>query len=616
MANKPTQQEGSSKDGSVVEAPPKPSSAPQATAASQKPLEIPSTLTVRDLASLMGADPIEVIKMLMRHGLMRTINDAIEQETAILIAHSLGVPAQPADQKQRGPGSLVVSLDEEDPAQLESRAPVVTILGHVDHGKTTLLDAIRNTNTVAQEAGGITQRIGAYQVNFEGHAITFLDTPGHEAFTAMRARGAQVTDVAILVVAADDGVMPQTVEAIAHVKAARVPLIAAINKTDRPEADQEKVKRQLSERDLLVEEWGGDVIAVPVSALKGEGVSDLLKSILVVAEVGEFKANPHREAKGVVVEARIDKSKGPVATVLVQTGTLGVGDQVVAGEVRGRVRAMLNDRGDRIKLAGPSVPAEILGLNGLPQAGDTFTVAPDEKTARTMVEDRQLERQSQRGLPGAVTLEEIHSRIESGEVKALDLIVKTDTQGSIDAVLRALEQLNTEQFRINLIHAASGSITESDTLLAVASKAIIIGFNSRPEPGARALAQQEGIEIRFYDIIYRLTDDVQNALKGLLAPEVRDVIEGYATVRAVFGLGRRLKAAGIYVNEGHIRRGTEIHVMRNNKRLFLGPMTSLKHFKDDVRELSTGLEGGIILEGFQDYAEGDILEAHATQQAD
>lgn len=577
------------------------------------PLEIPSAISVHDLAKLMGVAPVEVIKALMRRGFMVTINEVIQHEVAAGVARNFGFEAVlPAEQPK--PASLVISTEEEDPAKLEPRPPVVTILGHVDHGKTTLLDAIRKSNVAAGEAGGITQHIGAYQVEYNGQPITFLDTPGHEAFTAMRARGAQVTDIAVLVVAADDGIMPQTVEAINHARAAGVPIVVAINKVDKPEADVERVKRQLSEHNLLIEEWGGDVIAVPVSAKKGIGISDLLENILVVAEVSELKANPNRPARGVVVEARIDKSKGPVATLLVQTGSLQVGDNLVVGTIRGRVKAMFNDRGRKLKKAGPSRPVEVLGLGGLPAAGDTFVAVPDEKTARQMVEEREREVQTQRGRKGGVTLEEVHARIESGDVKALNLIVKTDVQGSIDAVRASLERLSTEKTRVNIIHAAAGSITESDVLLALASRAIIIGFNSRPEPGARALATQEGVEIRFYDIIYNLIDDVEKALKGLLEPKVREVIEGRATVRAVFSLGKKAQAAGFYVNEGRISRGATIHVVRNGQTLFVGQAASLKHFKDDVREVGTGFEGGIVLEGFNDFKEGDVLEAHRTEQ--
>jgi len=574
-------------------------------------IEIPAAITVGDLAALIGTDAITVIKQLIRNGFMLTVNDVVEHEIAALISRSFGIVAKLPDEKDDDSGSLTVSPDEEDESKLEPRPPVVTVLGHVDHGKTTLLDSIRNTHVVDQEAGGITQHIGAYQVQAGGQLVTFLDTPGHEAFTAMRARGAQVTDIAVLVVAADDGIMPQTEEAIDHIRAAKVPMIVAINKVDRPEADPERVKRQLAEHDLLIEEWGGDTIAVSVSALKGEGVDDLLQNVQVLAEVSEFKANPTQPARGVVVEARVDKSKGPVATVLVQTGTLEVGDTVVAGEAKGRIKAMLDYAGNRTKQAGPSTPVEILGLSGLPEAGDLLTTAPDEKTARQLVEEH--ERQREAGRRVGVTLEEVHARIDAGEVETLTLIVKTDVQGTVAAVHHALEQLDTDTTKVNVIRSASGSISEGDVLLAVASDAVIIGFNSYPEPGARAMASQQSVEIRVYDIIYDLIDDVRKALQGLLAPVTRDVVEGYATVRAVFSVAQGAKAAGIYVNNGRMSRGATFHVVRNSRKMFEGPASSLRHFKDDVRELTTGLEGGIVIEGFQDYQEGDVMEAHVIQ---
>jgi len=575
-------------------------------------IELPPAITVGEISDLLSIDVVDIIKQLMRAGLMLTINEAVDFETAAMIAQSLGFRVKAPKAKERGPGSLVVSSDEEDPALLEPRNPIVTILGHVDHGKTTLLDSIRNTSVVDGEAGGITQHIGAYQVKRDDQVITFLDTPGHEAFTAMRARGAQVTDIAVLVVAADDGIMPQTVEAIDHVKAAKVPIVVAINKIDRPNSDPERVKRQLAEQDLLVEDWGGDVISVALSALTGEGIQDLLDNLQVVAEIGDLKANPSRPARGVVVEAQVEKSKGPVATVLVQTGTLRVGDILVAGVAKGKVRAMLNDRGERISEAGPSLPVEIMGLAELPDAGDVFEIAPDERTARSIVDERVRERQERRGT--GVTLEEIHSRMESGEAKSLDLIIKTDVQGSVDAVKSVLLPLNTEETRVNVIHSASGSITESDVLLAVASDAIIVGFNSGPEPGAGSFARQEGVEIREYDIIYNLVDDIDKALKGMLEPKTRDIVEGVAVVRAVFKVGRRIGGvAGVYVDQGRISRGGQISVLRDNKPIFSGSITSLKHFKDDVRDLSTGLEGGVVLEGFSDFQEGDVLESHQTE---
>ncbi len=575
-------------------------------------IEIPPAITVGELSELLELEAIDIIKQLMRAGLMVTINEAVDFETAAMIAQSLGFRVKAPKAKERGQGSLVVSSDDEDPALLEPRNPVVTILGHVDHGKTTLLDSIRNTSVVDGEAGGITQHIGAYQVKRAGQVITFLDTPGHEAFTAMRARGAQVTDIAVLVVASDDGIMPQTVEAIDHVKAAEVPIVVAINKIDRPNSDPERVKRQLAEQDLLVEDWGGDVISVALSALTGEGVQDLLDNLQVVAEIGDLKANPSRPARGVVVEAQVEKRRGPVATVLVQTGTLYVGDILVAGVAKGKLRAMLNDRGERISEAGPSLPVEIMGLAELPEAGDIFEIAPDERTARAIVDERLRERQERQGT--GVTLEEIHSRMESGEVKSLDLIIKTDVQGSVDAVRNVLLPLNTEETRVNVIHSASGSITESDVLLAVASNAIIVGFNSSPEPGAGSLARQEGVEIREYDVIYNLVDDIDNALKGMLEPKSRDIVEGVAVVRAVFKVGRRADGvAGVYVDQGRISRDGQISVLRGDKPIFSGPISSLKHFKDDVRELSTGLEGGVVLEGFSGFKEGDVLESHQTE---
>jgi translation initiation factor IF-2 len=559
--------------------------------------------------------PIDVIKQLMRAGYMLAINDVIEFETASLIARSFGFPVEELETEEEAPGSIVITPGDEEAEHLEIRPPVVTILGHVDHGKTTLLDAIRKTNVVDGESGGITQHIGAYQVSHEDNVVTFLDTPGHEAFTEMRARGARVTDVAVLVVAADDGVMPQTVEAIDHVKAADVPIIVAINKVDRPNSDPERIKRQLSEHDLIVEDWGGDVISVPVSALRKEGIDDLLANILVVSEVAELKANPNREAKGVVVEARLDKSRGPVATVLVQTGTLEVGNIVVAGGARGRVKAMLDDSGGRIRESGPSTPVEILGLDGLPPAGQSFEVAPDEKRARAMVADWEDDRARSSRVSG-VTLEDVHAKIESGEVMALDLIVKTDVQGSIDAIRSALEALRTDDTRVNLIHIATGSITDSDVMLAAASNAVIVGFRSEPQPGARAFANQEGVDVRYYDVIYNLIDEIEMALAGLLAPVVEDIVEGYATVRALFQLGRGVRAAGIFVNEGQITRRAEIHVARSGRKVFTGQIGSLKHFRDDVRELTAGNEGGIVLEGFRDFQEGDVLESHVTRQAE
>jgi len=575
-----------------------------------QPLDVPGALKISDLAALMDVGPVEVIKEFMRNGYMLTINEVVEHSIASIVTPAFGFGVLPLAEKE-GSSSGPVDDDEEDADLLESRPPVVTILGHVDHGKTTLLDTIRQTNVVDTEAGKITQHIGAYQVDFDGNPITFVDTPGHAAFTAMRARGAQVTDIAVLVVAADDGIMPQTIEAIAHARAAGVPIVIAINKIDQPNADQERVKRQLSEQDLLIEEWGGDVVAVPVSALHGDGVTDLLENLLVVAEVGDLKANPNRDGKGVVVEARTDKRRGVVATVLVQSGTLSLGDNIVVGEFRGRVRAMFDDKANSVKEAGPSYPVEVLGLDGLPDAGNNFVVAPDEKTARRMVEANERENALRTVGP---TLEDVHSRIESGKAKALNLIMKTDVQGTIEAVRGSLQQLNSEETRVTMIHASSGGITESDILLAAASEAIVVGFNSRPEPGAQALANQQGVEIRFYDVIYHLIDDVEMALEGLLEPVYEDVLEGHATVRAVFSISRRGRVAGISINDGTVARDSTVHVLRGGEKVFAGTISSLKHFKDDVRELAAGFEGGLALNGFDDFREGDILEAHGSQR--
>ncbi|MCY4579597.1 MAG: translation initiation factor IF-2 [Chloroflexi bacterium] len=576
-----------------------------------EPLEVPIAIALYDLAELMETTPVEVIKEFMRNGYMFPINEVVQHDLVAQIAPSFGFEVLPLEEESDA-GSIVPSTDDDDPEMLEDRPPVVTILGHVDHGKTTLLDTIRKTNVVDGEAGGITQHIGAYQVNYDNRQITFLDTPGHEAFTAMRARGAQVTDIAVLVVAADDGIMPQTEEAISHVKAAGVPIVVAINKVDRPEADPERVKRQLAERDLLIEEWGGDVIALPVSALTGDGVDNLLDNLAIVAEVSEFKANVGKTARAVVVEARIDRSRGTVATVLVQTGTLSVGDNIVIGSLRGRIRAMLTDSGQPVEVATPSQPVEILGIAGVPEAGDILEVTEDEKAARQLAEQRI--RQSERQRAAGPTLEDVHTRIAAGEVKALNLIIKTDVQGTVEAVKGALNGLNTDQTRVNIVHIASGAITESDVLLGLASQAIIIGFNTEPGQGATALANQEGVEIRHYNIIYHLLEDVERALTGLLEPVYRDVTDGHATVRAVFGVGRRMRVAGFYVNDGQISRGSTVHVLRGGQKLFEGNIASLKHFRDDVREVNVGFEGGLTLDGFNDYQEGDILEAHSSER--
>ena len=574
-----------------------------------KTIDIPPVISVSDLADKMEVNPVEVVKGLMRGGYMFAINDVIDRDIASIVVQLFGFQANEIEAEDSSPGSLTIDKDSENPDLLETRPPVVTILGHVDHGKTTLLDSIRKTNVVDGEAGGITQHIAAYQIESEGGLITFLDTPGHEAFTAMRARGAQVTDLAILVVAADDGVMPQTIEAIDHARAADVPIIIAVTKTDLPGANIDNVYRQLSEHELLVEPWGGDIIAVPLSGLSGEGVPELIENIHLVSEISEFKANPERDARGVVVEARLERNRGTLATVLVQTGTLHQGEIVVMGEVYGKIRAIFDDKGNRIKEAGPSSPVEIMGLSEIPEAGTILDVASTEKEARRIVDERQVESNRE-----AIRLQDAHSRGTTGNTRQVDLIIKTDVQGSIEAVRNALDGLNGDDTRVNIIHIASGSITERDVLLAVASQAVIIGFNTIPEGGAQSLANQEGVEVRQYEVIYHLVEDIDKALEGLLEPEYDDVYFGRASVRAVFSLGRRAKVAGIYVNDGRITRECTVHVLRNGEEIHVGSISTLKHFKDDVREVATGFEGGLTVDGFNDFEEDDVIEAYSVEQ--
>ena len=573
-------------------------------------LPIGEAIAVGVLAERMRVEPVQVIKQLMRGGVFASINQIIDFDTAAGVARVFGYAARKVEDSVSAAGGGVA---EDESADLETRPAVVTVLGHVDHGKTTLLDAIRRTNVVAREAGGITQHIGAYQVVHNGTPVTFIDTPGHEAFTAMRARGAQVTDIAVLVVAADDGVMPQTVEAIDHIKAAEVPIIVAINKMDSPNADPERVRRQLSEHEFVVEKWGGDVIDVEVSARAGDGIPDLLESIELVAEVAELKANPKRPGVGVVVEAELDRNRGVLARILVQTGTLRVGDHIVVGSTRGRVKALVNAEGKRTHNAGPSTPVEVLGLSELPGAGDRLVVVPDEKTARATVAER-LRREDLNKARGA-TLEEMGARISSGQTKELRLILKTDVQGSIAAVRQALERLSTPETQIRIIHSGTGAVTESDVMLAVASDAIVIGFNVRPDQGAQRLADQDNVQIRRYDIIYRLTEDVEKALHGLLEPTIEDVTEGTAEVRAVFSLGRNRKSAGCYVTDGRLTRGARGRVIRDGEMIFDGAIAGLRRFKDDVREVATGYECGVSLDGFNDFQEGDIIESHRQQRA-
>jgi translation initiation factor IF-2 len=575
-------------------------------------LELPPSIMVSQLATAMHANPIDIIKQLMRSGIMATVNEVIDFEMAATVATTLGHRVRRLDDSDAEKEADPLKPAEDAEEDLEPRAPVVTILGHVDHGKTTLLDAIRNTNVADKEVGGITQHIGAYQVENDGVKLTFLDTPGHEAFTAMRARGAQATDVAILVVAADDGVMPQTTEAVDHAKAAGVPIVVAINKMDRPDADPDRVKRQLSELGLLPEDWGGDTIMVPVSAKSKEGISDLLENLMVVTEVQELRANPNRPASGVVVEAQLDKSKGPLATVLVQQGTLRVGDNIVVGDTWGRIKAMILDTGRRTKEAGPSTPVEILGLTTLPAAGDPFLATEDERSAKALMETRLRRKESQQA--GSLSMEEVSTRIQSGETKELPIILKCDVSGSIEAVRAVIAKSSSEIAQVRILHAAAGTVTESDILLASASSAIVMGFNTRIEPGAKALAEQNRVQIRLYDIIYQLAEDVEKAIQGLLTPEDKEVLDGHVEVRAVFSVGRRDKIAGCQVLDGLVSRNSQVRITRGKELIFTGGISTLKRFKDDAREVTAGFECGLTVEGFTDFEEGDLLEAFHIEQ--
>jgi translation initiation factor IF-2 len=586
--------------------------APGAKPTSDRLLTIPPTLTVRQLAELVGASPIEVIKELMKNGVMAAINQVIDYETATIVARNMGF--QPQEQAAVGEEMERAVIEEEDASLLKPRPAVVTIMGHVDHGKTKLLDAIRKTNVAGQEVGGITQHIGAYQVEVHGQRITFIDTPGHEAFTAMRARGAQVTDIAVLVIAADDGVMPQTVEAIDHAKAAGVPVVVAINKMDLEDANPDRVKQQLSEHGLIIEEWGGDVICVPVSAKTQEGLGDLLENILLLAEVQELKANPQRPAVGTVIEAELDNTRGPMATTLVQAGTLHVADVIVADETWGKVKAMFNERGQRLKTAGPSTPAKVLGLSAVPHAGDGFTVVKSEQLARSLVTERQRQREAVSVRPArGMTLETLYGEISAGKVKEVNIVLKADVQGTLDAVRSALERLSEEQVRVNIIHAATGIVTESDVMLALASKGIVIGFNCRPDTGARRLAESEGVDIRHYEVIYDLIEDVTKAMQGMLEPVYVEVVEGRAEVREVFRV-RGGRVAGCYVRDGVVTRGASGRVLREDEVIHTSRVASLRRFQEDVKEVQAGYECGVGIEGFQDFQEGDVIELYSHQR--
>ncbi|WP_400163018.1 translation initiation factor IF-2 [Brevibacillus sp. TJ4] len=566
------------------------------------------TLTVNELAVKLRREPAEVIKKLFNLGIMATINQYLEREAIELICAEYNVEVE---EKIIIDETNFETLEEvDDPDKLVERPPVVTIMGHVDHGKTTLLDAIRSTNVVAGEAGGITQHIGAYQVETKGKKITFLDTPGHAAFTTMRARGAQITDITILVVAADDGVMPQTIEAISHAKAAGVPIIVAVNKVDKPEANIDRIKQELTEYELVSEEWGGDTIFCPISAKQRTGIEELLEYILLVAEVQELKANPEKRARGTVVEAELDKGRGPVATILVQHGTLRVGDPIVVGSAYGRVRAMVNDKGRRLKEAGPSTPVEITGLNDVPQAGDPFIVFEDEKKARAIGEARAAkQRESERRGNARVSLDDLFQQIQEGDVKELNLIVKADVQGSVEALRGALEKIDVNGTRVKIIHTGVGAITESDVTLANASNAIIIGFNVRPEPNARNMAEQEKIDIRLHRVIYTVIEEIEQALKGMLDPVYKENIIGQAEIREVFKVSKIGNIAGCYVTEGKLSRDAGARLIREGIVIYEGKLDTLKRFKDDAKDVAAGYECGLTLERFQDIKVGDVIEA-------
>jgi translation initiation factor IF-2 len=583
------------------------SETPTQAPAKPRPVELPHSTGVRQLADLLQVSAVEVIKQLMRRGIMANINEVIDYETAAAIVTSFGLEAKP---QARTAGTISEIRKQrqrqvEEAGNLQLRPPVVTVMGHVNHGKTRLLDAIRQTNVMDTEAGGITQHIGAYQVMVDGQKITFLDTPGHEAFTAMRAHGAQITDITILVVAADDGVMPQTLEAIDHARAAGVPIVVALNKIDKADANPDRVKQQLADAGLVIEEWGGDIICVPISAREKIGIKELLENLLVVAEIEELKANPSGQATGIVIEAEMDKTKGALATVLVNNGTLKLGDIVAAGVTWGRVRAMFNDLGKRVKKAGPATPVEILGLSTVPHAGDLLSAVRSEQQAQAVVDKSKQEQK--KAAPRAVSLRTLHDQISTGQVKGLNVILKTDVQGSLEPIRNSLEQLATEEVQVRIVHSGTGNIVESDVMLASASNGLVIGFGVSAEEGARRMASVEGVDIRHYDVIYNLIDDVDKALKGLLEPEYIEVIEGRAEVRAVFP-AKGARVAGTYITDGKVSRNSSVRVRRGEEILTESTISSLRRFKDDVREVATGYECGIGIKDFNDIQVGDVLE--------
>ena len=583
-----------------------------------KTIELPMSITVRELAQAIQASPIEIIKTLMANGVMANINQQIDFDTAAIVAAEMGyeVTLEKPEEKEEEQGVIPAwrrIISSEDPKSLMRRPPVVTILGHVDHGKTTLLDAIRHTNVAGGESGGITQHIGAYQIEHNEKVITFMDTPGHAAFTAMRARGAQGADIIVLVVAADDGVMPQTREAIAHAKAAQVPIIVALNKMDRPNADVPRVKQQLAEVDLVPDDWDGDTMVVPISAKQSQGLDDLLEAILLVTDNQEIYANPNGEVIGTVIEAKRDKAKGVVATLLVQNGTLRVGDIVLAGKTYGKLRAMFDYRLHKVSKAGPSTPVSVMGLHDVPAAGDLFRIVPNEREARQIVAETEANVKGAIAKP-VMTLEELFQRYEAGEEHELRLIIKADVQGSIEPIVSSLKNLETGDLTINILHTGTGNIGDNDVMLAAASRAIVLGFNVQADATAHRLAEAEGVSIRLYDIIYRLTEDIEKALKGMLEPEIKEKIIGKAEVRAVFKISKIGNIAGCFITIGEFHRNARGRVLRGDKVMYEGELSSLKHYQEDEREVRQGFECGVAIKGFSDYAEGDTIECYVLEK--
>ena len=579
----------------------------------QLKVEIPDEISVGELASRMKKTASEVIKQLFKMGVFASVSDVIDYDTAALVAMELGCKVEK---------EVIVTVEErliddheDKPEDLVPRAPVVVVMGHVDHGKTSLLDYIRHANVVSGEAGGITQHIGAYTVDVNGSPITFLDTPGHEAFTSMRARGAMVTDIAILVVAADDGIMPQTIESINHAKAANIPVVVAINKMDAVGANPERIKQQLTEYDLVSEEWGGDTIICPISAKTGQGIDNLLENLAVLSEVLELKANPNRAAKGAVIEARLDKGRGPIMTVLVQNGTLKLGDIIIAGTAVGRVRTMINDKGQRVTEAGPSTPVEISGMSEVPSAGDTFNAVADERMAKELAEERRIQ-MSSNAMPGTkkVSLEDLFSQIQAGEMKTLNVIVKADVQGSAEAVKASLEKISNEEVRVKVIHSAVGAINESDVMLAATSGAIIVGFNVRPDNAARDSAARSKVDMRMYRVIYDCINEIEAAMKGMLAPKFKEAVIGHAEVRETYKVSKVGTVCGCYCTDGKIQRGCEVRVLRDNIVIHEGELASLRRFKDDVKEVASGYECGMQVEKFNDIKVGDVIECFVMEQ--